>query len=104
LDSLATAEIRHFLLSKGIDPVRFGDAASTKMVSDLLPNPFYLTRLAKIYSEENCLPPKTELMEKLVSVNFSADEQKFPGNLEDHYRALFWILEKIAFAMQLMHH
>ena len=42
-------------------------------------------------------------MEKLIEMSFSVDNKKFPGNLEDHYQSLFAQLEKVAFAMQLMH-
>lgn len=102
LDGLKPQEIREYLRSQGINVDRFWHSASANKISDLLSNPFYLTWLAQIYLSEKQLPPKTELMDKLIAVSFDIDEKKFPGNLEEHYRALFLLLERVAFAMQLM--
>lgn len=103
LDKLKTEAITKFLGDKHIDKTKFYDVSQFKKVFDLLSNPFYLTRLAEIFLIDNDLPPKTELMEKLIEMSFSVDNKKFPGNLEDHYQSLFAQLEKVAFAMQLMH-
>lgn len=102
LDKLKTEAITKFLGDKYIDKTKFYDVSQFKKVFDLLSNPFYLTRLAEIFLIDNDLPPKTELMEKLIEMSFSVDNKKFPGNLEDHYQSLFAQLEKVAFAMQLM--
>ncbi len=102
LEKLEIDEIKNYLDKNIIDKTQFLENASAKKVSDLLFNPFYLTRLSEIYKKENVLPDKTKLMNKLVTESFDVDEEKFPGNLGEHYYDLFSQLERVAIAMQLM--
>lgn len=74
-----------------------------KGVSDFVFNPFYLFRLSDIYTKENDLPSKNQLMDKLITETFDVDELKFSGDLSDRYLELFTSLETLAVAMQLMH-
>ncbi len=103
LDKLAEADLRCYLESAGIDVTLFWNCAYAKGVSDLLFNPFYLVRLASIYAKDNDLPPKNQLMDRLIAETFDVDDQKFSGDLDDRYLELFSSLEMLALAMQLMH-
>ncbi len=102
LEKLSVENVKTYLYKCGIDVDQFWINACTKRVSDLVYNPFYLVRLAAIYTQEQNLPVKNALMDKLISDTFDLDELKFSGNLGDHYIELFSVLEHLAFAMQLM--
>lgn len=103
LNALTPSEIRNFLHSNNIDSNRFENIASEKSVTDLLSNPFYLIQLSKIFSTENTLPKKSDLMETLVYRSFEVDERRSSDNLEDQYYYLLKLLEQLAFTMQVMH-
>ena len=103
LDRLSGIEVRSYLESRHIDFTRFFDIAQVKKVEELLYNPFYLARLVRVFLQKQDLPPKTELMKELIGTSFDIDDEKFSGNLEDHYRNLFLQLESVALTMQLMH-
>lgn len=103
LEKLDEADLRHYLESEKIDVTSFWNCAYVKGVSDLLFNPFYLVRLASIYAKDNDLPPKNQLMDKLITETFDVDDQKFSGELDERYVEVFASLESLAVAMQLMH-
>lgn len=103
LEKLCDAEIRKYLEERRINAEQFWRCTYVKGVSDLIYNPFYLTRLSAIYNKENDLPPRSELMEKLITDAFNIDELKFSGNLGERYYELFNALETLAIALQLMH-
>lgn len=102
LDKLNAKDIHAFFEKNNIDIDAFTALARAKKVFDLLSNPFYLGKLVDIFTKENDLPQKNELMEKLVQVSFDVDDLKQSGNLNDNYKKLFSHLEAVAFAMQLM--
>lgn len=103
LEKLTEADLRRYLKSAEIDVTSFWNCAYVKGVSDLLFNPFYLVRLASIYAKDNDLPPKNQLMDRLITETFDVDDQKFSGELDERYLELFSSLESLAVAMQLMH-
>lgn len=103
LEKLDEADLRKYLKSAGIDITLFWKCAYVKGVSDLAFNPFYLLRLASIYAKDNDLPPKNQLMDRLIAETFNVDDQKFSGELDERYVELFSSLESLAVAMQLMH-
>ncbi|MBO5968061.1 MAG: metallophosphoesterase [Clostridia bacterium] len=103
LDKLSGYEVKSYLERAHIDPTRFYDIACAKKVMELIYTPFYLIRLTDIFLKKWDLPQKTELMNELVKSSFVIDAKKFPGDLEDHYRNLFFQLESVALVMQLMH-
>jgi len=104
LDLLDSEDIKMYLESKAIDTIRFLNCAFVKGVWDLLYNPFYLIRLVAVYTKENNLPAKKQLMDKLIIETFELDDEKFLQELGDKYHELFSSLEVLAIAMQLMHH
>lgn len=99
---LERRDIEQYLAQQGIDTEQFWTAARASNVAGLCKNPFYLTRLAELFRREHILPPKTELMDKLIQDGFEIDNQKFPGTLEEIYQELFCSLERVAYAMQLL--
>ena len=103
MEKLDEADLRKYLKSAGIDITLFWKCAYVKGVSDLAFNPFYLLRLASIYAKDNDLPPKNQLMDRLIAETFNVDDQKFSGELDERYVELFSSLESLAVAMQLMH-
>lgn len=103
LERLSVEDTRTHLKSKGIIITQFWTCARVKGVSDFVFNPFYLFRLSDIYTKENDLPSKNQLMDKLITETFDVDELKFSGDLGDRYLELFTSLETLAVAMQLMH-
>ena len=103
LEKLDEEDLRSYLKSAGIDVTLFWNCAYAKGVSDLVFNPFYLVRLASIYTKENDLPPKNQLMDRLITETFDVDDQKFSGGLDERYVELFSSLETLAIVMQLMH-
>lgn len=103
LDQLDAEDVREFLKTKGIDVTQFWNCADVKGVSNLVYNPFYLMGLSDIYVKERDLPPKNQLMDKLITETFDVDDTKFSGDLGDRYHELFSALEILAVAMQLTH-
>ena len=103
LEKLDEADLRRYLKYVGIDVTSFWNCAYVKGVSDLVFNPFYLVRLAKIYAKDKDLPAKNQLMDRLITETFDVDDQKFSGELDERYLELFSSLEMLAVAMQLMH-
>lgn len=103
LDDLTQSDIDEYIYKRGVDVENFTSEAQRAGIEKLLYNPFYLTNLVQLYQERNQLPEKNAVMEQLVQQSFMLDDEKFQDNLEEHRRQLFTILEKIAFAMQLMH-
>lgn len=93
LEKLDEADLRKYLKSAGIDITLFWKCAYVKGVSDLAFNPFYLLRLASIYAKDNDLPPKNQLMDRLIAETFNVDDQKFSGELDERYVELFSSLE-----------
>ncbi len=103
LEKLDKEDLRQYLKSTGIDVTSFWNCAYVKGVTDLLFNPFYLVRLASIYAKDTDLPPKNQLMDRLITETFDVDDQKFSGELDERYAEVFASLESLAVAMQLMH-
>ena len=103
LEKLSKDDIRIHLKSNGIDDIQFWNCAHARGVRNLVYTPFYLFRLSEIYAKEKDLPPKSELMDKLIAETFEVDDIKFSGDLEDRYFEMFSLLERLAIAMQLMH-
>jgi hypothetical protein len=103
LEKLDEEDTREYLRSEGIAVTPFWNCAYAKGVSDLVFNPFYLVKLASIYAKDNDLPPKNQLMDRLITETFDVDDQKFSGELDERYLELFSSLEMLAVAMQLMH-
>lgn len=103
LEKLDEEDVRKYLKSAEIDMTSFWNCAYVKGVSDLIFNPFYLVRLSQIYAKDNDLPPKNQLMDKLITATFDMDDHKFSGELDEQYLELFSSLEMLAVAMQLMH-
>lgn len=103
LEKLDESDLRGYLKSAEIDVTSFWNCAYAKGVSDLLFNPFYLVRLASIYAKDNDLPPKNQLMDRLITETFDLDDQKFSGELDERYVEVVASLESLAVAMQLMH-
>ena len=95
-------DITGYLVEQGIDQDAFYAAARVGCVTELCKNPFYLIRLASLYSDDQKLPSKTGLMDRLVEDSFEWDDEKFPGKLEEIYTEMFRSLERVAFAMQLL--
>lgn len=103
LEKLSAEDVKSYLTRHDIDATQFWNCALAKRVYDLVFNPFYLVRLAELYAREHNLPAKNDLMDTLIAETFDLDQLKFSCGLEDHYVELFSILERLAFAMQLMH-
>lgn len=103
LDDLTQSDIEKYVRKRCVDVNNFMLEARRVNIEDLLYNPFYLTNLIQLYQEKGQLPDKGAVMEQLVNRSFALDDEKFQDNLEEHRRHLFAVLEKIAFAMQLMH-
>lgn len=97
LDDLTDTDIQEFLSRQAVDIDRFMAAVKQSETGYLLQNPFYLTRLVRLYQKYGQLPGKAEVMDYLI-----LDDPKFQGDLEERRRDLFVLLEKAAFAMQLM--
>lgn len=102
LDNLTDADIQGYLLRQAVDTDCFMAAVKQSDTGYLLQNPFYLARLVRLYQEHGQLPGKAEVMDYLITESFQLDDQKFQGDLEERRRDLFVLLEKAAFAMQLM--
>lgn len=102
LDDLTDADIQGYLSKQVVDTDCFMTAVKQSETGYLLQNPFYLTRLVQLYQEHGRLPGKAEVMDYLITESFQLDDQKFQGDLEERRRDLVVLLEKAAFAMQLM--
>lgn len=102
LCKLSKKSREEYIVEQGIDVKHLVDEARRVKVDKLLENPFYLTRICDLFKKNGSLPPKAELMDKLVEASFSVDDEKFVGNLEESYEDLMKSLRNVAFAMQLM--
>lgn len=102
LEDLSSDDIQDYISRQAVDAARFSEAAQQSGTASLLKNPFYLTRLVRLYQKRGQLPGKAEVMDYLITESFQLDDQKFQGRLEDRQRNLFVLLEKAAFAMQLI--
>lgn len=101
LEDLSGDDIRDYVSRQAVDTVHFSEAVEQSGTASLLKNPFYLTRLVRLYQKRGQLPGKAEVMDYLITESFQLDDLKFQGRLEDRQRDLFVLLEKAAFAMQL---
>lgn len=98
-------DISEYLRESKIEPVDFNKAVESSRVSEMVYTPFYLEGLTRIFLDEKTLPSKKDVMEKMIERRFLNDDEKFSNNV-DLYRVkrqLYFGLEKIAFAMQLLH-
>lgn len=102
LDDLTDDDIRGYLSRQAVDIDCFMSAVKQSETGYLLQNPFYLIRLVRLYQKHSRLPGKAEVMDYLIEESFQFDDQKFQGDLEEQRRDLRVLLEKVAFAMQLM--
>lgn len=99
---LEKPEIEQYLNQRDIDPNSFFNAATVSDVYQLINNPFYLTLLCELFEKYKKLPPKADLMETLIKESFHIDDLKSHERLEDRAYELNGLLDKLAFAMQLM--
>lgn len=102
LQKLLPRDVSAYLSSRGINPKRFYSEAAAAKIEDLLDNPFYVCRLADIFLQESALPCRKDIMEKVISLSFLADDAKFQVSLEEQRYALFQLMERVSLAMQLM--
>lgn len=105
LKKILDEDIIEYLRESEIEPVDFSKAVESSRVSEMIYTPFYLEGLTRIFLDEKTLPSKKDVMEKMIERRFLNDDEKFSNNV-DLYRAkrqLYFGLEKIAFAMQLLH-
>ena len=102
LQKLLPRDVSAYLSSRGINPKRFYSEAAAAKIEDLLDNPFYVCRLADIFLQESALPCRKDVMEKVISLSFLADDAKFQVSLEEQRYALFQLMERVSLAMQLM--
>lgn len=92
-----------YLRECGIAAEMFFKEASSVGVQGVLDNPFYLSGLVEIYQEDQSLPNKREVMDRLIRLRFCKDDEKYHERLDEKEYQLFALLQKLAFAMQLMH-
>ncbi len=101
--SISDDEINDFLFKLGVDSKKFREQVKLSRVDDIIYNPFYLDGLAKIFFDENKLPSRNHVMEKIIRQRFIMDDEKYSNNdLSEMEYEHFNCLEKIAFAIQLM--
>lgn len=104
LKKILDEDIVEYLRESEIEPVDFSKAVESSRVSEMIYTPFYLEGLTRIFLDEKTLPSKKDVMEKMIERRFLNDDEKFSNNV-DLYRVkrqLYFGLEKIAFAMQLL--
>lgn len=102
LCELDANDIKDYLCNRGLNPELFFSAAKTSEVENLLNTPFYLVELADLFIAHGKLPPRAELMDRLIEAAFQKDVDKATIDLEDRYHTLFSLMEEIALSMQLM--
>lgn len=102
LCTLSPEDIAAFLEMRGIDPDAFYQAAQEPQVEDLLKNPFYLNGIANIFLQDGSLPDRANIMARMIQLCFSWDDERYSGRLEDRQYELFSLMERVAFATQLM--
>ena len=102
LCELTAENIDSYLQFHGIEPKQFNSEARRVGIRKMLTNAFYLTKVSALYQKNGTLPPKAELMDKLVEMCFDTDNAKFIEDLEGNYCELMRLLKRVAFAMQLM--
>lgn len=102
LCELGESDINDYLCARNINTELFFSEARISEVDRLLNTPFYLAKLADLFSVERKLPLRTELMDKLIEATFQNDTDKATITLEDRYHTLFSLMERIAFSMLLM--
>lgn len=98
-------DIIEYLRELKIEQVDFNKAVEASRVGEMVYTPFYLEGLTRMFLNEKTLPSKKDVMEKMIERRFMNDDEKFSNNV-DLYRVkrqLYFDLEKIAFAMQLLH-
>lgn len=98
-------DIIEYLRELKIEQVDFRKAVESSQVGEMIFTPFYLEGLTRIFLDEKTLPSKKDVMEKMVERRFLNDDEKFSNivDLDEKKMEIFSCLEKIAFAMQLMH-
>lgn len=102
LCKLSRTDIDTYIQGKGINAADFFYEVRMANIFSLLENPFYLIQIRDLFLKEKNLPPKSELMEKLIVNSFEFDDGKFDDNLEQSYEELMQLLGKLAMAMQLV--
>lgn len=102
LCSLDSDSIKKYVSQKNIDVFDFFKAAESSGTTSLLKNPFYLSELTQLYLNAKSLPHRPEVMNTLIRIQFSEDDNKKDGELEEKETLLFSLLEEISFSMQLM--
>ncbi len=102
-EKISDEKIDEYLCELKIDLSSFRKAAELSRVYEMIYNPFYLDGLTKIFLDENNLPSKDLITEKIINQRFLNDDAKFSKNdLNEIKHEHFQCLENVAFAMQLM--
>lgn len=103
LQPLEWDDINAYLEQNELDSEEFHRSARQANVSQLLKNPFYLTRLTGLFQKNRSLPGRHKVMEELVENCFDRDDKKFSvEDLEEQFQEQQKALMKIALGMQLM--
>ena len=105
LKRILDEDIIEYLSESKIEPVDFSKAVESSQVGEMIYTPFYLEGLTRIFLAEKALPSKKDVMEKMIERRFLNDDEKFSNivDLNEKKMEHFSCLEKVAFAMQLMH-
>lgn len=105
LKQIFDEDIIEYLRKLEIEPIDFIKAVELSQVGKMIFTPFYLEGLTRIFLAEKALPSKKDVMEKMIERRFLSDDEKFSNivDLNEKKTEHFSCLEKIAFAMQLMH-
>lgn len=105
LKQIFDEDIIEYLSESEIEQVDFSKAVESSRVGEMIYTPFYLEGLTRIFLAEKTLPSKKDVMEKMIERRFLNDDEKFSNivDLNEKKTEHFSCLEKVAFAMQLMH-
>ena len=106
LKDLSKEEIDEYLEQHNINIYSFRNEAYNRNLHNLLPNPFYLSKLVDMYEKNNNLPSQTLIMGYIIQEQFNQDDEKFKYkngySINKIEHEIKQALGKFAFALQLL--
>lgn len=101
---LSNADIEDYVCSQHIDYKNFITKLNYNNLKDLAVNPFYLTALVDLYSENKKLPARIDLMDALIQSSFGFDKNKYKNTYDimSDKNKLNQILKILGFTLQCL--
>ena len=78
---LSNADINCVLQNNGIDVRGFYNQIQSNALSEMIKNPFFFWHIIRLYKQNNSLPKKDELMQRVVDHLMEKNYEKYNGNI-----------------------